>query len=349
VPVQRGVWVINADGSGRQQVVSPAQMEALGIPPNPAFGGNSNPPVLAASTDGSQIVFAASNDPQSAGFGQGLFGVNLDGTGLHDLLGRVGFVLQGGITSDGTKVFYRITTAVSPIHGEIGVMNFDGSGQFTLADDRTFPRGFPEGSDRVQISADGSLLLLGSRGLLLNTDGSGMLQLAIFTPGSVFLNALLYNETFRATMNASATRFFYFALPFGQLATLEINPGSLGAAPSITNPGIDPPFVLTRGRSTATVSANVSASDPLDTAGNTVLLNGLDDPDVAHQIMTDTGGGLFASDRVFAGCCAVVGPRTVRVQAGLRTGDGKLHATAVEFGPFAVLEDPPAASPQGKR
>ena len=353
IPVQRGIWVINADGSGRRQVVSPAQMEALGIPPPVFFGGGNNVQPLASSTDGSQIVFVALNDPQSGGFGQGLFGVNLDSTGLHDFLGRVFVVTHSGITSDGTKVFYDVLVASSPFNNEIGVVNFDGTGRLPLIDSRTLPRAFPSSDDRAQISTDGSLLLLGSRGLLLNTDGSGMLQqLAIGTPGSVFLGALLYNELSRATMNGSATRFFYFALPFAQprqLATLEINPDSLGDAPSITGPTIDPPFVLTRGRSTATVSASVSAGNPLDTVGNTVLLNGLDDPNVVHEVMTDRGGGLFASDRVFAGNDAVVGPRTVRVQAGVRAGDDKLHATAVEFAPFAVLEDPPEASPRGNR
>ncbi len=63
VPVERGVWVINADGSGLRQLVSPAQMEALGIPPTDFFGSAGE--VLASSTDGASIVFGAFNDPQS--------------------------------------------------------------------------------------------------------------------------------------------------------------------------------------------------------------------------------------------------------------------------------------------
>jgi hypothetical protein len=334
IPIERGVWVINADGSGRQQIVSPAQMEALGLPPTGFFG--SAGPVLASSTDGSQIVFGAFNDPQAGGFGNGLFGVHLDGTGLHDFLGRVGFLLHGGISSDGRKVFYNLTP-VAAGHGEIGVINFDGTGRLPLADNSTLP--FPASDDRVQLSADGSRLLLGSTGVLLNTDGSGMLQLAIVGHE---LDALLYNGLFRATMNSSATRFLYFALPFGQppqLATLEINPNSLGAAPSITSPAIAPSFVLTRGRSAATVSARVAASNPLLSVGNTVLQKGLDDPNVFHQVMLDAGDGTFTNTSVATNCCAGAGARTVRVQSGVRAADNKLHATAVEIGPFAVLED----------
>ena len=195
----------------------------------------------------------------------------------------------------------------------------------------------------------GSRLLLGSSGVLVNTDGSGMVQLAITTPSSGQLQLLLSDGMFRATMNSSANRFVYlFDRPL-QLARLEINPESLGDAPSIANPTIDPPFVLTRARSASTVSALVSANSALLRVGNTVLLNGLDNPNVTHQIMSDTGGGVFTNAFVHDRDVAVVGPRAVRVQSGVLAGDGKLHATAVEFGPFAVVEDPPAASPRGNR
>src|SRR5712692_8029832 len=159
--------------------------------------------------------------------------------------------------SDGTTVFYNILTLASA--PELGVLNFDGTSRLVLLDASTLPRLLPSSGDRVQLSSDGSLLLLGSRGVLLNTDGSGMLQLATQTPGTSAIDGLLSSETFHATMNGSATRFLYVARPFFaqplQLATLEINPTSLGDAPSITNPTIDPPFVLTRGRSASTVSA----------------------------------------------------------------------------------------------
>ncbi len=209
-------------------------------------------------------------------------------------------------------------------------------------DGSTLPRLFPSSGDRVQLSGDGSRLLLGSSGVLANTDGSGMVQLAITTPSSGQLQLLLYDGMFHATMNSSASRFVYlFDRPL-QLATLEVNPDSLGDAPSIANPTIDPPFVLTMGRSAAMVSATVSASNPLIRVGNTVLLNGLDDPNVFHQIMLDTAGdGFFTNNNVSTNCCAVVGPRTVRVQSGVRGSDNQLHATAVEFAPFAVVDQAP--------
>src|SRR5207253_8364361 len=127
--------------------------------------------------------------------------------------------------------------------------------------------------------------------------------------------------------------FAYLATPFGQprqLATLEINPASVGVAPSITNATIVPTTILTQGRSAATVSAHVTAADPLVVVANTVLAHGVDDPNVFHQVMFDNGtngdptpgDGTFTNANVATNCCAAVGPRTVRVQSGVQRSDG---------------------------
>src|SRR5207249_9539426 len=137
--------------------------------------------------------------------------------------------------------------------------------------------------DRAQLNSDGSRLLLGSgsRTVLVNTDGTGLIQLAITTPSSGALRDLLYDSLFRVTMDGSATRFVYLATPFGQprqLATLEINPPGTGFAPAITNPSVFPSVILTQGRSAAKISAHVTAADPLIVVGNTVLAQRVDDP-----------------------------------------------------------------------
>ena len=56
-----------------------------------------------------------------------------------------------------------------------------------------------------------------------------------------------------ATMNSSATRFLYLTPDQNnvlQLATLDLNPASLGLAPSVTNPTLDPTFAGFPPRST---------------------------------------------------------------------------------------------------
>lgn len=355
IPVPRGVWMIDANGSGLQQIVGAAQMEALGIPAPAAFGVS----VLSVSADGSQIVFGAFSEPvpNSGGFGQGLFGVDVDGSDLHDYLGRVGFVIHGGVSGDGAKVFYEIATPVQPIHNEIGVLDFGGGSHLLLADERDLCCGttfFPGSDDRAQLNGDGSRLLLGggNRAVLVNTDGPGLSQLAIATPGAGALQALLYQTVYRVAMDSSATRFVYLALPSAQpvqLATLELDPGSVGLAPSITDATIEPAVILTPAGPAATVSAQVTAADPLLGVGTTVLVNGVDDPNVFHPVMVDngTGGDVTAGDGIYThngvqtNCCATIAPRTVRVQSGVQRLDGKFHATALEIAPFDVSDMTP--------
>src|SRR5262249_30307117 len=138
--------------------------------------------------------------------------------------------------------------------------------------------------DRLQLSYDGAWCLLGSTGMLLNTSTGYTLQLGERGSGSDPGNpkVIVYNGLYRATMNYSATRFLYLAgdargIP--QLVTLDLNPGSLGAAPSIPNASVNPPFLLSQNRSTTSISAQVSATGMLYGVGYSVLRNGMyDDP-----------------------------------------------------------------------
>jgi Tol biopolymer transport system component len=334
-PIERGIWVIDANGSNLRQVVSPAQMVSLGIPATDFFDSLAG--TLDVSGDGGRIVFAAFN-----GSGQGLFAVNLDGNGLHDLLGQVGYVYHGGISSDGTKVFYNITSS-DQSYRQIGALNFDGAGKLPLVDSRTDGNLlFPDSSDRMQISNDGSRLLLGgaNRAALVRTDKTGLVQLAITTPPQGDLQGLLSGTLYQVTMNGDATRYAYVAFPpnqTNQLATMRANPDSPGVAPTITNPTVSPSQILTNGRSTVSLSASVTAPDPLLTVGDTVLYSGEDDGNVAHNVMSNAGGNVYSTS-ISTNCCAIVGPHTLRIQAGTRSADNRLHATAVEFSALVVSD-----------
>lgn len=334
-PIQRGIWVIDANGSNLRQVVSPAQMVSLGVPATDFFGSLAG--TLDASGDGGRIVFAA-----FYGSGQGLFAVNLNGSGLHDLLGQAGYVYHGGISSDGAKVFYNITSS-DQSYRQIGVLNFDGSDEFPLVDSRTAGNLlFPDSADRMQISNDGRRLLLGgaNRAALVDTLTTELVQLAITTPPQGDLQGLLSGTLYQVTMNGDATRYAYVAFPpnqTNQLATMRVNPASLGVAPSITNPIVTPSYVLTMNHSTTKVSAKVDAPDPLLTVGDTVLFNGQDDANVDHKVMPNAGADLYSTS-ISTNCCAIVGPHAVRVQAGTRSANNRLHATAVEFSPLVVSD-----------
>jgi hypothetical protein len=353
--LERGVWVINADGSGLRQIVGPTQMApVLGVAAADVSQFASNGPGLDVSMDGSHIVFGMLVKPESAGFGQGLFGVDLSGGTPRDFLGRVGFVTGPlSLTSDGSKLGYHVSFTDST--EEVGVLDFDRPGlanRHKLADnDALNPLRYrlPASDDPLQLSGDGTKLLLGSSGLLLDTATGVVLQLSAIggsyssDPGPLAAGTLL-----RATMDSAATRFLYVAQPtlFGeveQLATLELNSTNLGEAPRITGATIDPTFVLSKGRSSATVSASVSAPLSLVRVSIAFFQNGLQDPNVYPNVLLDDGlnGDARVSDGIFtlnvvAGYDAVVGPRTARVKAEARSSDGRRHATAVDIEPFEV-------------
>src|SRR5207247_5002669 len=72
VRMERGIWVINSDGSGLRQVVGPSQVAAvLGMTADKVFPFRTNGrPGVSASADGSRVVFS------TAAGGERIFAVN---------------------------------------------------------------------------------------------------------------------------------------------------------------------------------------------------------------------------------------------------------------------------------
>jgi Tol biopolymer transport system component len=348
VRMERGIWVVNSDGSGLRQVVGPSQVASvLGTSADKVFPFRTNGrQALEVSADGSRVVFSTAAD------GERIFGVNSDGSGLHQLIGPVDFVSHVGISADGTKVVYDvIAPPCCSTPNVAGVINFDGSGRRALAvPSRSLPNGFPGSRERLQLSADGSRLLLGSTGVLYDTATGAPLQLA--AAGGSFSSdpaVLVYDGMAATTMNDRATRFLYLtnagSTGVRQLATLDLNPSSLGDAPTVSSTIVDPGFLLSQGRSGATVQAQISASQPVVRVSGVVLRNGLADPNIAQPVLLDDGrnGDATAGDSLFRGnlstdCCAEIGPRTVRIKAEVRASDGRRHATAVDIEPFEVRQ-----------
>ena len=177
-PLAAGLYVINADGTGLRRIVSPEAVYALFGRPVPeipfAFGGAA----LDVSADGQRIVFNVMPDwnanypPLTAR----LVRVNSDGSGLQEYAifgSELPVLVNLGISGDGSIVFYVEARTT----GELGVFNWDGSGQRVL--DTMGGWNGTEG-EVVQLSYDGSKLNHGSWNRLYNTDGSGVLQLAAY-------------------------------------------------------------------------------------------------------------------------------------------------------------------------
>lgn len=342
-PIQRGLYVINADGSGLRQIVGPNAVAALfgaaadpHISPEFTVTGNAPNHSLGVTSDGKRIVFGAK---KVAGNGpDAIFGVNLDGSGLHLVLGPVPYVGHLAINAgSGAKVLYDTTSKNFVV--ETGIVNFDGTGQLALRHDGL------GNSPGVQLSADGAVAL--AFDILYNTDGSGALQL------STIFNSLTPGAP---VMNSAATRFVYsFVLPhtysqgLSQLASLEINPVSLGSAPAIANVSLNPGTIVPGGGG-ATVTAGVSPADRVIGVNHAIVRNGLvEDPVNAVVSLVDdgtsgdlaAGDGVFTCNNVIASRSAPLGPRLLRLFAQVSDAAGLRHATLVDLSSFSVAASSP--------
>src|ERR1035438_8972356 len=126
--IQRGLYMMPVDGSGIVQIVGPDAIAALfGETASnyytPGFSDSGSTPnhTLGVSADGTRIVFGAQQ--VSGGGPDAIFGVNGDGSGLHMILGPVPYVDHVGISADGSKVLYDITSSDFVV--ETGVIDFD--------------------------------------------------------------------------------------------------------------------------------------------------------------------------------------------------------------------------------
>jgi Abnormal spindle-like microcephaly-assoc'd, ASPM-SPD-2-Hydin len=328
---ERGVYVINADGSGLRQVAGPTAIAALLRTTPDRVGPSTNGPPLDVSANGARIVFGATANGQDH-----LFAANGDGSGLHELLPGITYMNRAVLSADGSKVGYNVTPPGA--FNQIGVINFDGSGRRGLATNLDI-------GPTMSISGDGSLLLAGGTGRLYSTDGSAVVQLVMMGYSS---NAPLITDGLnRPTMNAAGNRILYQSIDstgINQLATMDINPASVGSAPQISDPGLNPGFVSVSSGSRSTLMATVSTPSQLQIVEAEALFNGLPDSAMPPWFLFDdgthgdavAGDGIYTTDGIFAPSSASPGPRTIRIKAEVKDAAGVRHATAIEFGALDV-------------
>jgi hypothetical protein len=351
-----GLYVINADGSGLQQILDRAQVHALFGKPIPELGfywGGTVP--FAISDDGSQIVLQV----YVQDIGYPIMRVNGDGTGLQAYslfsAGYYSYVANLGISGDGTKVFYELIR--DP--WELGVFNWDGSGKLVLA---SGVGGANTGGEIVQLTYDGTKLSYGSLNRLYNTDGSGVLQLAATGPTLYDDPPLMVGNwgLFRSSMNHDATRFLFTfdnntwvggVKQPEQLGILDLNPLSLGQSPSLTDPTIAPSYLVIGDGSTTAFSVRMSTANTHLRTNSVVFRDGLEMPSnvVNDAVLYDDGsnGDAVASDGRFtyssirANTGATAGPHTVRMKTEVRAADGRRHAMALDVAQLDVVTEPP--------
>ena len=343
---ERGLYVINADGTGLKQIAGPTAVGTLfGITADQVFPFDDSGWSLDVSADGTKLVFGVSTPA-----GERLMAVGADGSGLHQLIGPVNNVNHAALSADGTKVGYDVTPPpCCSTPNEVGVINFDGSGRKALA---TNIQGL-NSNLRMEISGNGSQLLYGNTSRLYATDGSAVVQLSVRGGYNSSDPAPLVGDGFSVPSMNSAGNLFLFAVNdnsgVAQLATVSLTQGTvsasgLGAAPAVTQPLLSQASIALNGAGQSTVTAVVAATNTITRVSPAVLSAGLPDPDANEPVMVDDGtaGDKTAGDGIYTGtalredCCGVVGPRTVRVKAEVKDSGNRRHATAIEFGGLTV-------------
>lgn len=337
--IERGVYSINPDGTGLTQVVGPADVATnLGIPVADVgpFSGGSNGPVIDVSHDGSELVFMAKNEDTNDHY---VFTAN---SGITNVNGPFQWLPAVGISSDGTKVAMVVNDEGNY---EGWVCGYDGSGLSMIAsnDDMYY---FSDGSskgDQVNLTANGSHVLFDFPGHLINTTDGSVVSLAANTLAGAGWPMIL--EVQRATMNKAGTRvLFSFAQQptgFQQLAILDIEPSSMGPAPTLSDITMNTNAAVPGGQSSemSLMVTPATGTDSIRYAGNVSMKDGLQDSDVINFPFYDNGSsagdliagdGIYTHNNVYAYSTAELGPRTMRFNSEVYDSNLMLHGTAVE-------------------
>ncbi len=349
----RGIHVMNVDGSGLQLVVGPDQLAPLAATTADQIGMlRLQAQALDISDDGSRIVFGA-----YIGGPHAVFGTNIDGSGLVQLQRPVSSVQRVAISGDGASVAMDVVPTETQL-SEVSVVPFAGGPSSVLIP------GLPTNQvDPIQLTQDGSKLLISPSGLLVETGTSAATLLAAPIEGlGGAHSAVIPDGLPRATMDATASIVLYAmrtvkcadcANLSEQLAVLTFDSPPPGA-PAIANVTIDPTsVVLGNYEDSFTITASVTVTDgELLAAGFSGIYpttGALDTNFGSTTLLADdaTMGDVTAGDGTYTqtGIVYVVrtaaepGPRLIRVAAEIETADGYRIATAVNAG---TLELTPA-------
>jgi hypothetical protein len=341
-----GVYSVGTDGAGLVELMSPAQAAALignGTTAADVSPKGSLKRGLDVSADGKQFVAVWSAGAcTQQGEKDYVVGSATDGTMSKVILGPVTDgcgVEKLALSGDGTTVAFDVDNSTDTGKRDVGVIGLGGTGKLTFT---TFAGG---DDNNWGISDDGKLVVAGYK--LHNADGSGSFDLAV--QGGTFSNDPPSGiDLFLGTPNGKADRILYVnsvANP-RRMAALEINPTTMGAAPTVANPSVTPASVPADGSASATLTAKVaSTGGKVVRVGAAVLQNGShDDKELADVVLFDdgthgdavAGDGVYSDNELRASAGAKSGPRTIRVRATVVDAAGKSHSTAIELGAFAV-------------
>ena len=358
-----GLYVVNADGSGLREIAGLANFAqffsstpAKLAPDGYLYGWNGGTP-FGVSADGAKLICYTWTPTN----GYRLLGLNSTGTGLREFVVSstpVNGFNKVGFSGDGTKAFYYLSYTPCCSSGEeMGIFDWDGGARRVLFS--SYSTNQSSGAldlHEVSASYDGGKVLFGETSWLYNGDGSGRLELgwaARFAASKILQWGLYY----RGVMDGSGTRFAFLTPINGdsshlQVATAEINPVSLGLAPSITNASVAPAYIRTNGPSPVFAFRPVPAGGLVPGGGAQagVLYHGISDPATWQgSTLHDDGAsgdavkndGLYSDNSANFNSTPAIGPRTLRYKAESLGSDGAYHSTAIDLAPFFVVGPAP--------
>lgn len=334
---ERGLWIMNANGSGKSQVIGPAAIAAaagFGVTADqvsPYYTCSSaSAHAAAASLDGARVTLAA----YKPGVASWILAAN--GGSVRKLVETSGYTYDAyttGLSSDGTKALYVMVLAGTQ-KAEVGVIGFDGTGRLPLTTtDTTF---LGSSCAPVFLTPDGSKVYAAESGLVFAADGSSVMQLD--SEGA----------TRDGVMNGDATRFAFktFDVTAGHyfLWGAEVNPVSLGGAPAISHVNLSATSVKVGVNSAITVSARITGQAAITRIHMRLMDGGRVDtggPFDGALVDDGTGKDVTAGDGIFTGVLPVysyakAGARVVRIRAETVVG-GLRHFTEVEVPGFSVV------------
>jgi hypothetical protein len=338
MPIERGLWTMNADGSGLHQVVGPTQVAGVvGTTADKVFPFAVCGVSMVASADGKHIALAVA----IGGVGDTIFAV--DAGGLRKLMGPV--VSDGigvhriGISGDGGKVSYIVQPKGSG--RQVGVMGWDGGGAKVITETNVPPYC----ASRLDLNGDGSQLLFGDQGFMYPTAGGDPLTLLQQQWAGEEGQVGSGGDGAQMTMTADAKRFAYANTDrnIRQFAMLSLDPASAGPGPSVAMPTLSTASIPRDRSVSAVLTAHVEGGGTLAGVGSTVYVKGFEDTFGSYVSgrlgMRDDGmrgdatahDNVFTADGVAAGSGAAVGPRIVRIKAEAKAADGRRNATAIDF------------------
>jgi hypothetical protein len=339
---ERGIYSIGSDGSGITSLLTP-QQAATAIGGGVTFdqlAPKANRYTIDVSEDGKKwvAVWSAGYCTQTGQKDYILAGTS-DG-GAKMIAGPITAgcgVDRLALSGDGNTVAYATARATDGDE-DLVTLGFDGGGKKDL------DKYSGSANNNWGLSDDGKRLVAGYR--LYDTAAGTKFDLAL-TGGTFSGDPPSGIDLFLGALSGKGDRVLYIDTLPGtrRMATLEIDPASTGAAPTITAPTVTPASVPLDGSSSATVTVKVAAAGKVERVGIAGIKDGLHDikglPDLV--LLDDgthgdavAGDGIYSSNELKAFSEATAGTRLIRVRATTIDADGKSHSTAIDFGPFDV-------------